>query len=484
MADPKGFLKTTERELPKRRPVPVRIMDWKEVYEAQDGAQLRRQAGRCMDCGIPFCHQGCPLGNLIPEWNDLTWRNEGRQAIERLHATNNFPEFTGTLCPAPCEASCVLGINQPAVTIKQVEVSIIDQAFANGWVTPHPPERLTGKTVAVVGSGPAGLAAAQQLTRAGHTVAVYERDDRIGGLLRYGIPDFKMEKKQLELRLAQMQAEGTRFRAGVEIGVDITWDDLRSRYDAVLIATGATVPRDLPIPGRDLMGVHFAMDYLVQQNHVVAGDAPAAQITAEGRHVIVIGGGDTGADCIGTAHRQGALSVTNLAIGVQPPAERPEHQPWPTTPTLFEVSSAHEEGGERVFLASTVEFLANEAGEVRALRVAETEYLDGRRVPKSGTEREIPADLVLIAMGFTGPESDTLESQLRVPFDNGNVERDADYATSEAGVFVAGDAGRGQSLIVWAIAEGRAAASAVDRYLEGETQLPFPVRPTDRALSV
>jgi len=484
VADPKGFLKTQERELPKRRPIPVRIMDWKEVYENQDPSQLRRQAGRCMDCGIPFCHQGCPLGNLIPEWNDLTWRNEGRQAIERLHATNNFPEFTGTLCPAPCEASCVLGINQPAVTIKQVEVSIIDQAWANGWVTPHPPERLTGKTVAVVGSGPAGLAAAQQLTRAGHTVAVYERDDRIGGLLRYGIPDFKMEKKRLETRLAQMQAEGTRFRAGVEIGADITWDDLRSRYDAVLIATGATVPRDLPIPGRDLMGVHFAMDYLVQQNHVVAGDAPVAQITAEGRHVIVIGGGDTGADCIGTAHRQGALSVTNLAIGVQPPAERPDHQPWPTTPTLFEVSSAHEEGGERVFLASTVEFLANDAGEVRALRVAETEYLDGRRVPKSGTEREIPADLVLIAMGFTGPEADTLESQLRVPFENGTVERDADYATSEAGVFVAGDAGRGQSLIVWAIAEGRAAASAVDRYLEGETQLPFPVRPTDRAISV
>jgi glutamate synthase (NADPH/NADH) small chain len=485
MADPKGFLKTQERELPKRRPVPVRIMDWKEVYENQDPSQLRRQAGRCMDCGIPFCHQGCPLGNLIPEWNDLTWRNEGRQAIERLHATNNFPEFTGTLCPAPCEASCVLGINQPAVTIKQVEASIIDQAWANGWVTPHPPERLSGKTVAIVGSGPAGLAAAQQLTRAGHTVAVYERDDRIGGLLRYGIPDFKMEKKRLETRLAQMQAEGTRFRAGVEVGVEITWDELRSRYDAVVIATGATVPRDLPILGRDLMGVHFAMDYLVQQNHVVAGDAPIAQITAEGRHVIVIGGGDTGADCIGTAHRQGALSVTNLAIGIQPPTDRPEHQPWPTTPTLYEVSSAHEEGGERMFLASTVEFLGNDAGEVRALRVAETEYVDRKRVPKSGTEREIPADLVLIAMGFTGPESGTLDEQLRVPFDaHGNVERDQDYATSEAGVFVAGDAGRGQSLIVWAIAEGRAAASAVDRYLEGETELPFPVRPAERALSV
>jgi glutamate synthase (NADPH/NADH) small chain len=485
MADPKGFLKVQERELPKRRPVPVRIMDWKEVYEQQDPAQLRRQAGRCMDCGVPFCHHGCPLGNLIPEWNDLTWRNEGRQAIERLHATNNFPEFTGRLCPAPCETSCVLGINQPAVTIKQVEVSIIDQAFANGWVTPHPPERLTGKTVAVVGSGPAGLAAAQQLTRAGHTVAVYERDDRIGGLLRYGIPDFKMEKRQIEQRLAQMQAEGTRFRAGVEIGVDITWNDLRSRFDAVVVATGATVPRDLPIPGRDLLGVHFAMEYLVEQNRAVAGDAVPEQVSAEGKHVIVIGGGDTGADCIGTAHRQGALSVTSLAIGTQPPSERPEHQPWPMYPNLFEVSSAHEEGGEREYLASTVEFLGNEAGEVRALRVAETEYVDGRRVPKSGTEREIPADLVLIAMGFSGAERTTLDGQLPIPFDDrGNIVRGPDYETSESGVFVAGDAGRGQSLIVWAIAEGRAAAAAVDRHLEGETQLPAPVRPTDRAIAV
>ena len=485
MADPKGFLKTQERELPKRRPVPVRIMDWKEVYESQDPEQLRRQAGRCMDCGIPFCHHGCPLGNLIPEWNDLTWRNEGRAAIERLHATNNFPEFTGRLCPAPCEASCVLGINQPAVTIKQVEVSIIDQAFQNGWVTPHPPERLTGKTVAIVGSGPAGLAAAQQLTRAGHTVAVFERDDRIGGLLRYGIPDFKMEKQHIETRIAQMQAEGTRFRANVEIGVDITWDELKARYDAVIIATGAMVPRDLPIPGRDLLGVHFAMDYLVQQNKIGAGDLVSEQITAEGKHVVVLGGGDTGADCIGTAHRQQALSVTNLAIGVQPPAERPEHQPWPMSPTLFEVSSAHEEGGERVYLASTVEFLANEAGEVRAIRVAETEYIDGRRVPKSGTEREIPADLVLLALGFTGPESEAIDAQLPMPFDaKGNIERDSTYQTSEAGVFVAGDAGRGQSLIVWAIAEGRAAASAVDEYLEGSTQLPFPVKPTDHAIAI
>jgi glutamate synthase (NADPH/NADH) small chain len=484
MADPKGFLKVQERELPKRRPVSLRLMDWKEVYEQQDPAQLRRQAGRCMDCGVPFCHQGCPLGNLIPEWNDLTWRGEGAQAIERLHATNNFPEFTGTLCPAPCEASCVLGINQPPVTIKQVEVSIIDDAWSNGWVTPHPPERLTGKTVAIVGSGPAGLAAAQQLTRAGHTVAVFEREDRIGGLLRYGIPDFKMEKKRLDARLAQMQAEGTRFRAGVNIGVDITWDALKSRYDAVVVATGATVPRDLPIPGRDLLGVHFAMEYLVQANRVGAGDQVADQITAEGKHVVVLGGGDTGADCIGTAHRQGALSVTNLAIGIQPPEERPEHQPWPMTPTLFEVSSAHEEGGERVYLASTVEFLRNSAGEVRAIRVAETEYVDGRRVPKSGTEREIPADLVLLALGFTGPETDVIEDQLPVPLERGLIERDGDYQTSEAGVFVAGDAGRGQSLIVWAIAEGRAAASAVDRYLEGETDLPFPVKPTDRAISI
>jgi glutamate synthase (NADPH/NADH) small chain len=459
-------------------------MDWKEVYEQGDAATVRKQAGRCMDCGIPFCHQGCPLGNLIPEWNDLMWRGEGRQAIERLHATNNFPEFTGRLCPAPCESSCVLGINQPAVTIKQVEVSIIDQAFANDWVEPHPPERLTGKTVAVVGSGPAGLAAAQQLTRAGHTVAVFERDDRIGGLLRYGIPDFKMEKKHLENRLRQMQAEGTRFRAGVNIGVDIPWDDLRARYDAVVVATGALKPRDLPIPGRDLSGVHFAMEYLVQQNRVGAGDTVTDQITAEGKHVVVLGGGDTGADCIGTAHRQGALSVTNLAIGIQPPNERPVHQPWPMAPTLFEVTSAHEEGGERVYLASTVEFLANEVGEVRAIRVAETEYLDGRRVPKAGTEREIPADLVLLALGFTGTESDKLEDQLRVPMAGGNVERADDYQTSEAGVFVAGDAGRGQSLIVWAIAEGRAAAASVDRFLEGDTELPSPIRPTDRAISI
>ncbi|HEY5224059.1 MAG TPA: glutamate synthase subunit beta [Microbacteriaceae bacterium] len=485
MADPKGFLKVTERELPRRRPVSVRLMDWKEVYEPGNPVELRRQAGRCMDCGTPFCHQGCPLGNLIPEWNDLMWRGEGRLAADRLHATNNFPEMTGRLCPAPCEDSCVLGINQPAVTIKQVEVSIIDQAWANGWVQPHPPQRLTGKTVAIVGSGPAGLAAAQQLTRAGHTVAVYERDDRIGGLVRYGIPDFKMEKKPLEARLNQMMAEGTRFRAGVNIGVDITWDELRARYDAVVIATGAMVPRDLPIPGRDLSGIHFAMEYLVEQNRVVAGDKVEDQITAQGKHVIVLGGGDTGSDCIGTAHRQGALSVTNLAIGTHPPSERPSHQPWPMTPTLFEVSSAHEEGGRREYLASTVEFLTNEFGEVRGIRVAETEYLDGRRVPKAGTEQEVPADLVLLALGFTGPEAADLDDQLSVPFDQrGNVQRDEEYQTDQPGVFVAGDAGRGQSLIVWAIAEGRAAAASVDRYLEGETSLPSPIKPTDRGITI
>ncbi len=485
MADPKGFLKVTERETPKRRPVSVRLMDWKEVYEQGDATQLREQAGRCMDCGIPFCHHGCPLGNLIPEWNDLMWRGEGRQASERLHATNNFPEFTGRLCPAPCESSCVLAISQPAVTIKQVEVSIIDQAFANGWVQPHPPERLSGKTVAVVGSGPAGLAAAQQLTRAGHTVAVYERDDRIGGLLRYGIPDFKMEKKHVEARLTQMMAEGTRFRAGINIGVDISWEDLRARYDAVIVCTGSTVPRDLAIPGRDASGIHFAMEYLVQANRVGAGDSVAGQITAEDKHVVVLGGGDTGADCIGTAHRQGALSVTNLAIGVQPPTERQDNQPWPTHPNLFEVSSAHEEGGERQFLASTVEFLTNESGEVRAIRVAETEYLGGRRVPKAGSEREIPADLVLLALGFTGAEHVELSSQLGAAFDDrGNLGRKSDYETSVPGVFAAGDAGRGQSLIVWAIAEGRAVAAAVDVFLEGATQLPSPVKPTDRPISV
>ena len=484
MADPRGFLKTTERETAARRPVPVRILDWKEVYEKRDGAVVKRQAGRCMDCGIPFCHQGCPLGNLIPEWNDLTWRGDSKNAIERLHATNNFPEFTGRLCPAPCESSCVLGINQPAVTIKEIEVSIIDQAFAEGNVTPHAPERLTGKTVAVVGSGPAGLAAAQQLTRAGHTVAVYERDAKIGGLLRYGIPDFKMEKHHIDRRIAQMEAEGTRFRAGVNIGVDISWEDLRSRYDAVLIATGATKPRDLEVPGRDLKGIHFAMEYLTQANAAVDGIEVANQIVADGLNVVILGGGDTGADCLGTATRQGAISVTTFAIGKQPATERPENQPWPTMPTLFDMSSAHEEFGERKYLASTVEFVG-ENGKVTGIKVAETEFVDGKRLPKAGTEKILPADLVLLALGFTGVESETLSSQADIALDNrGNVARANNWATNQDGVFVAGDAGRGQSLIVWAIAEGRAAAAAIDEYLEGSSELPAPVKPTDRPISI
>ncbi len=443
MANPKGFLETRERELPPRRPVEVRIGDWREVYGPRDPDVLKRQAGRCMDCGVPFCHHGCPLGNLIPEWNDLVRRGDGRAAIERLHETNNFPEFTGKLCPAPCESACVLGINQPSVTIKQVEAAIIEQAWANGWVQPLPPSRVTDKTVAVVGSGPAGLAAAQQLTRVGHTVAVFERDDRIGGLLRYGIPDFKMEKHHLDQRLSQMQAEGTRFRAGVNIGVDITWPELIERYDAVVIATGAPQPRDLSIPGRDLLGVHYAMDYLVPSNRVQAGDAVEGQISAEGKHVVILGGGDTGADCIGTAHRQHALSVTTLAIGYQPPTDRPDSQPWPMDPTIFEVQSAHEEGGERMYLASTVEFVGNDAGEVTGLKVAETEYRDGGRFPKPGTEHVIPADLVLLSLGYTGPDYTDLQSQIGVGLDQtGNLKRGDDYTTSVPGVFVAGDAGR------------------------------------------
>jgi len=353
MADFRGFLTTRGRELPARRPVDVRIKDWHEVYEEQAEAELRRQAGRCMDCGIPFCHSGCPLGNLIPEWNDLAWRGHWHDAIERLHATNNFPEFTGRLCPAPCETACVLGINQPAVTIKQVEVRTIEEAFGRGDVPPQIPDRLTGRTVAVVGSGPAGLAAAQQLTRAGHTVAVYERADRPGGLLRYGIPEFKMEKRIVDRRIQQMQAEGTRFRCGVDVGTEITGGELRDRYDAVVLATGSTVPRDLPVPGRQLDGVVQAMDFLPPANRVALGEEVAEHVTALDKDVIIIGGGDTGADCLGTAIRQGARSVTSLEIMPRPGAERPEDQPWPTYPMVFRVASAHEEGGERLYSAST-----------------------------------------------------------------------------------------------------------------------------------
>ena len=483
MADPRGFLKAG-RELPERRPVDVRISDWKEVYQEFANERLQTQAGRCMDCGIPFCHNGCPLGNLIPEWNDLVWRDDWRLASERLHATNNFPEFTGRLCPAPCETSCVLGINSDPVTIKQVEVSIIDRAWESGWVTPAPPERSTGKAIAVVGSGPAGLAAAQQLARAGHTVAVFERADRIGGLLRYGIPEFKMEKAHLDRRLRQMSQEGVKFRPGVEVGVDITVSDLRKRYDAVVLAIGATRWRELPVPGRELSGVHQAMEYLPGANRVQEGDLEEAPIDAAGKHVVIIGGGDTGADCLGTALRQGAASVTQLEIMPTPPEARPTGQPWPTYPMIFRVSSAHEEGGDRVFAVSTERFVG-EGGKVTALRLSDVEMVDGRFVPVEGTTREIPADLVFLAMGFTGPEPEGLVADLGLPItERGSLARDDDYATALDGVFVAGDAGRGQSLIVWAIAEGRAAAASVDRYLTGDTNLPSPIRASARPLTV
>jgi glutamate synthase (NADPH/NADH) small chain len=484
MADPKGFLKHG-REVAERRPVPERVQDWNEVYPGDPARALlpiiRTQASRCMDCGIPFCHQGCPLGNIIPEWNDLVYRDDWDGAIERLHATNNFPEFTGRLCPAPCETSCVLGINQDPVTIKNVEVSIIERAFESRNVRPQPPEWLSGRTVAVVGSGPAGLATAQQLTRAGHTVAVYERADRIGGLLRYGIPEFKMEKKVLDRRLDQMRREGTVFRAGVDVGTELTGRQLRDRYDAVVIATGSTIGRDLPVPGRELGGIHQAMEYLPQSNRASLGEEVHEQIRADGKHVIIIGGGDTGADCLGTATRQGAASITQLEIMARPGEERPDNQPWPTYPMTFRVSSAHEENGERVYAVSTQEFLGDERGNVRALRLVE---VDEKFAPIEGTEQEIPAELVLLAMGFVGPEREGLLEQLGVELDErGNVARDGGYQTSVPGVFVAGDAGRGQSLIVWAIAEGRAAAAAVDTFLTGATTLPAPIPPTERPVT-
>jgi len=483
MADPAGFLKHRQRELPKRRPIPLRILDWKEVYDDFDHSALRVQASRCMDCGVPFCHNGCPLGNLIPEWNDLVRTDRWRDATDRLHATNNFPEFTGRLCPAPCEASCVLGINQDPVTIKQVEVEIIDNAFEQDWVRPVPPQVLTGKAVAVVGSGPAGLAAAQQLTRAGHSVTVFERDDRIGGLLRYGIPEFKMEKRHIDRRLAQMEAEGTVFKAGVNVGVHLTADRLRADFDAVVLAGGATAWRDLPIPGRDLDGIHQAMEFLpwanrVQQGDDVLGPDGEPPITAKGKKVIIIGGGDTGADCLGTVHRQGATEVHQFEIMPRPPDSRADSTPWPTYPLMFRVSSAHEEGGDRVFSVNTEEFVGVD-GRVAGLRAHEVRTEAGKFVKVEGTDFELEADLVLLAMGFVGPEREGLLTDLGVEItDRGNVARDKRFATNVPGVFVAGDMGRGQSLIVWAIAEGRAAAAGVDDYLMGVTALPAPIKPT------
>ena len=473
-----GFIEI-KRAKPQARPIHERIRDWNEVYLLDPEARVREQGARCMDCGIPFCHQGCPLGNLIPDWNDLVYRHRWEAAIERLHATNNFPEWTGRLCPAPCEGSCVLGINDDPVTIKGIELSIVEHAFDQGWIKASPPAMRTGKRVAVVGSGPAGLAAADQLNRAGHHVTVFERADRIGGLLRYGIPDFKLEKRFLDRRLDLMRAEGVEFRARVEIGIDLPASSLRRQYDAIVLCGGAAAPRDLQIPGRELSGIHFAVEYLTQQNKRGAGDAVAHAdvITAEGKRVVIIGGGDTGADCLGTAHRQGAKSVHQFELLSRPPDARSDDNPWPQWPNVFRTSSAHEEGGERVYAVSTERFIAGEGdarGRVTGLRAVNVETkrdADTGRLTfsrQAGSEFDLEADLVLLAMGFVGPERGSLISQLGVRMtERGTVWRDDEWMTSEPGVFTAGDMQRGQSLIVWAIADGRQAAASVDRYLAG-----------------
>ena len=482
MGETTGFLQW-ERQLPQRRPVPVRLRDWKEVYEDFPADEVRTQAGRCMDCGIPFCNNGCPLGNLIPDWNDLVYRDNWRQAIERLHATNNFPEFTGRLCPAPCESACVVGINQPAVAIKQVEVEIVDRAFEEGWIVPQIPSSSTGRRVAVIGSGPAGLAAAQQLTRAGHSVTVLERADRIGGLLRYGIPEFKMEKHHIDRRIEQMSAEGTEFRTGAIVGDNVDIDVLRASHDAVVLACGATAWRDLPVPGRELGNIYQAMEYLPLANRVQLGDTESSAIDVNGGHVVIIGGGDTGADCLGTALRQGAASVTQLEIMPQPPEERAGGNPWPQYAMIYRVSTAHEEGGERMYSVNTERFVDDGNGNVKALAIHEVEFVDGAFKKIEGTDRELPADYVFLAMGFVGPEKGSWLDTLGVDFDQrGNVARDDNFMTSVPGVFVAGDMGRGQSLIVWAIAEGRSAAAGVDTYLMNQSRLPTPVKPGDRPL--
>ncbi len=475
-----GF-KTYKREMPPRRPVEVRVRDFQEVYTAFPGKKVREQAARCMDCGVPFCHIGCPLGNLIPDWNDLVYHRRWEEAYAQLAATNNFPEFTGRLCPAPCEEACVLGITDPPVTIEMIEKAIIEQAFKKGWVKPRPPSVRTGKRVAVVGSGPAGLAAAQQLNRAGHTVTVFERDDRIGGLLRYGIPDFKMEKWVLDRRLEILQEEGVEFRTNAHVGQNVRVAELR-RFDAVVLCLGATQPRDIPdVPGRDLQGIHFAMDYLTQQNRLCAGDDPALfngnRIDARGKHVIVIGGGDTASDCIGTANRQGAASIVNFDYHEIPPTDRPPYQPWPYWPDRLRTSTSHEEGCQREWKVLTREFIG-ENGRVKQVFTVDVELMllknqPHKKVPIPDTERYWPADLVLIAIGYTGPEKGGWLTELGVTFDRrGNIETDAHFQTAAPGVFAAGDGRMGQSLIVWAISEGREAARSVDRYLMGHTELP------------
>ncbi|MBI3778315.1 MAG: glutamate synthase subunit beta [Gammaproteobacteria bacterium] len=464
------------------RPVAERVRDWKQVMRPFPEDKLKEQGARCMDCGIPFCHQGCPLGNIIPDWNDLVYRGQWQEAIDRLHATNNFPDFTGTLCPAPCEGACVLGINDDPVTIKAIELAIIDRAFQEGWIKPEPPKVLTGKKVAVVGSGPAGLAGAQQLRRAGHEVAVFERDDRIGGLLRYGIPEFKMEKKVLDRRLDQMKAEGVVFKANAHIGVNLPVEELRKNFDAILLAGGACAPRDLKVPGRELKGVHFAMEYLTQSNRRCEGDKVSAEqeISAKGKHVVIIGGGDTGADCLGTANRQGAKSVHQMEIMPRPPEHRAANNPWPEYPYIYRVASAHEEGVERVYSVSTKRFIGDGQGRVKSLELVKVELVQEggrssfREIP--GSEFTLPAELVLLAMGFVGPERPGMIESLGVKLtERGNVWRDDNWMTSVPGVFTAGDMQRGQSLIVWAIAEARSAARGIDKYLTGASDLPAPL---------
>ncbi len=519
MGKPTGFMEFG-RQLPRRRPVSVRVRDWREVYEPFGQEATKEQGARCMDCGIPFCHDGCPLGNLIPEWNDLVYRDDWPDAMERLHATNNFPEFTGRLCPAPCEASCVLGINEDPVTIERIEYEIVERAWDEGWVTPQVPAVRTGKTVAVVGSGPAGLAVAQQLARAGHTVSVFERAEKPGGLLRYGIPEFKMEKAVLDRRLGQMEAEGVTFVCSTSVGGDAfgtagavdaadtaiepgeerglgtacapdvqvrSAADVRAAFDAVVLAGGATLPRDLPVPGRELSGIHLALEYLKPSNLVQEGALASSPISARGKRVIIIGGGDTGADCLGTAHRQGAASVHQLEIMSEPPSDRLADNPWPLWPLILRTSSAHEEGGERLFSVTTTSFEDDGSGAVRALHghTVEMRTEDGRPVFEEvpGSSFSLECDLVLLAMGFVGTERRNAVDELGVEVGpRGTVAADADWATNVPGVFVCGDQTRGQSLIVWAIAEGRSCAAAVDRWLMGTTSLPAPITPGQLAL--
>ena len=466
-----GFLEY-QRELPARRPIDERVNDWFEIYQDFPNESVRTQGARCMDCGVPFCNSGCPLGNLIPDWNDFVYKDRWRDAIRALHATNNFPEFTGRICPAPCEAACVLGINEPPVAIKVIERTIIDHAFSEAWIRPEPPKARTSKRVAVIGSGPAGLAAAQQLNRAGHTVTVFEKSDRIGGLLRYGIPDFKMEKHLIDRRVRQMEAEGVEFKANVEVGVTLSTAQLKAAYDAVLIAIGAEQPRNLNVPGREMKGVHYAMEFLPQQNKRVAGDKVVNQISATGKHVIIIGGGDTGADCLGTSHRQRAASVTQFEIMPMPPETRSESTPWPLWPLQMRVESSHEEGGQREWSLNTIKLSGDADGNVRQLHGVRVGH-PPKFEPLAGSEFTLEADLVLLAMGFTGPVRNGLVSDLALDLDaRGNVKTGANYQSSDPKVFAAGDARRGQSLVVWAIAEGRKAARAVDQFLMGSSNLP------------